>query len=289
MASANDMFQKVGRATATTLSAPGYTTGDSSVNIGSTTNWPTDTGVTFAIDVVDAAGERIAGTYNVFRGRVAGASQVDQVVYEGGDAHRSYPSGATTRVYILVSSYRDNRMVDGILTHSNPDGTLKNNSVTTPAIVDASVTVGKLTNPYKFCAYRSATGPTVPAATWTTIVLDAEEFDTNSDFNTANGRFTAPLDGYYQIDVQVALASTGFTSGANAVGAIYKNGSSIIQSASTVGSGSATAQPRFNMSRLFKLTAGDYLEIKAYISEDGRTISNGINANYMSGHLVSLV
>ena len=289
MASANDMFQKVGRATATTLSAPGYTTGDSSVNIGSTTNWPTDTGVTFAIDVVDAAGERIAGTYNVFRGRVAGASQVDQVVYEGGDAHRSYPSGATTRVYILVSSYRDNRMVDGILTHSNPDGTLKNNSVTTPAIVDASVTVGKLTNPYKFCAYRSAAGPTVPAATWTTIVLDAEEFDTNSDFNTANGRFVAPLDGYYQIDAQVALASAGFTSGANAIGAIYKNGSSIIQSASTVGSGSTTAQPRFNMSRLFKLTAGDYLEIKAYISEGGRTISNGINANYMSGHLVSLV
>ena len=162
-------------------------------------------------------------------------------------------------------------------------------TVTTLAIVDGAVTVGKLTNPYKFCAYRSATGPTVPAATWTTIVLDAEEFDTNSDFNTANGRFTAPLDGYYQIDVQVALASTGFTSGANAIGAIYKNGSSIIQSASTVGSGSTTAQPRFNMSRLFKLTAGDYLEIKAYISEGGRTVTSGINANYMSGHLVSLV
>jgi hypothetical protein len=43
------------------------------------------------------------------------------------------------------------------------------------------------------------------------------------------------------------------------------------------------------MSRLFKLTAGDYLEIKAYISEGGRTVTSGINANYMSGHLVSLV
>lgn len=162
-------------------------------------------------------------------------------------------------------------------------------TVTTPAIADGAVTIGKLTNPYKFCAYRSATGPTVSAATWTTIVLDAEEFDTNSDFNTANGRFTAPLDGYYQIDVQVALASAGFTNGANAIGAIYKNGSSLIQSASTIGSGSATAQPRFNMSRLFMLTAGDYLEIKAYISEGGRTVTSGINANYMSGHLVSLV
>ena len=177
MASANDMFQKVGRATATTLSAPGYTTGDSSVNIGSTTNWPTDTGVTFAIDVVDAAGERIAGTYNVFRGRVAGASQVDQVVYEGGDAHRSYPSGATTRVYILVSSYRDNRMVDGLMISHNQDGTIKGpsvvtaltgqtlpaNTVTTPAITDASVTPSKLSlamqtassNPYVITASTS--------------------------------------------------------------------------------------------------------------------------------------
>ena len=158
MASANDMFQKVGRATATTLSAPGYTTGDSSVNIGSTTNWPTDTGVTFAIDVVDAAGERIAGTYNVFRGRVAGASQVDQVVYEGGDAHRSYPSGATTRVYILVSSYRDNRMADGLMISHNQDGTIKGPSVataltgqtlpadtvTTPAITNGAVTGAKI-------------------------------------------------------------------------------------------------------------------------------------------------
>lgn len=160
MASANDMFQKVGRATATTLSAPGYTTGDSSVNIGSTTNWPTDTGVTFAIDVVDAAGERVAGTYNVFRGRVAGASQVDQVVYEGGDAHRSYPSGATTRVYILVSSYRDNRMADGLMISHNQDGTIKGPSVataligqtlpadtvTTAAISDEAVSGAKIAN-----------------------------------------------------------------------------------------------------------------------------------------------
>ena len=151
MASANDMFQKVGRATATTLSAPGYTTGDSSVNIGSTTNWPTDTGVTFAIDVVDAAGERIAGTYNVFRGRVAGASQVDQVVYEGGDAHRSYPSGATTRVYILVSSYRDNRMVDGLMISHNQDGTIKGPSVVT-----------------------ALTGQTLPADTVTTAAISDE-------------------------------------------------------------------------------------------------------------------
>lgn len=125
-ADVNDYFQKVGMATATTLSAPGYTTGATSINVGSTTNWPTTTGVTFAIDeteTVDGEEVRVSGTYNVFRGTVNTATQVTNVTYVGGDANRNYSAGATTRVYILVSSYRDNRLVDGILTEHNQDGT----------------------------------------------------------------------------------------------------------------------------------------------------------------------
>lgn len=114
---------KVGRSTATTLASPGYTTGDTSINVASTTNWPADTGVTFAIDEVDSNGLRVSGTYNVFRGKVAGGTQIDEVVYVGGDANRNYSAGVTTRVYILVSSFRDNRFTDGILEEHNQDGT----------------------------------------------------------------------------------------------------------------------------------------------------------------------
>ena len=123
MASANDFFHKVGRSTATTLSSPGYTTGDTSINVASTTNWPSDTGVTFAIDEVDGDGLRVANSYNVFRGNVAGGTQIAEVVYVGGDANRNYSAGVTTRVYILVSSFRDNRFTDGILEEHNQDGT----------------------------------------------------------------------------------------------------------------------------------------------------------------------
>ncbi len=237
MASANDMFQKVGRATATTLSAPGYTTGDSSVNIGSTTNWPTDTGVTFAIDVVDAAGERIAGTYNVFRGRVAGASQVDQVVYEGGDAHRSYPSGATTRVYILVSSYRDNRMVDGLMISHNQDGTIKGpsvvtaltgqtlpaNTVTTPAITDASVTPAKWTNPYSFKAIVTTTYNTTPTA-MTKLAFNTKSYDYNTNFSTSTSAYTAPVAGVYRFN---ANFQTGGAATPRMFLTFYKNGTEI--------------------------------------------------------------
>lgn len=272
MASANDMFQKVGRATATTLSAPGYTTGDSSVNIGSTTNWPTDTGVTFAIDVVDAAGERIAGTYNVFRGRVAGASQVDQVVYEGGDAHRSYPSGATTRVYILVSSYRDNRMVDGLMISHNQDGTIKGpsvvtaltgqtlpaNTVTTPAITDASVTPAKWTNPYSFKAIVTTTYNTTPVA-FTKLTFNTKSYDYNTNFSTSTSAYTAPVAGVYRFNAN-------FQTGGAATGRMfltfYKNGTEIQRGPD----GSFTAFST-SIAGDFLLAASDTVTVYYYVND----------------------
>jgi hypothetical protein len=293
MASANDMFQKVGRATATTLSAPGYTTGDSSVNIGSTTNWPTDTGVTFAIDVVDAAGERIAGTYNVFRGRVAGASQVDQVVYEGGDAHRSYPSGATTRVYILVSSYRDNRMVDGLMISHNQDGTIKGPSVvtaltgqtlpadtvTTPAITDASVTPAKWTNPYSFKAIVTTTYNTTPTA-MTKLVFNAKSYDYNTNFSTATSAYTAPVAGVYRFNAN-------FQTGGSATGRMfltfYKNGTEIQRGPD----GSFTAFST-SIAGDFLLAATDTMTVYYYVA-DTIPVKATLESVSFSGSLVHKV
>lgn len=129
--------------TATTLSAPGYTIGDPTMNVGATTNYPTDTGFTYAVDEVDSEGKRISGTYNIFRGVVTGGTQISSVVYVGGDPPRDYTAGATTRVYLPVSNKRENRLVDGILVHANQDGTLKDNSVGTDQIQDAAVTPEK--------------------------------------------------------------------------------------------------------------------------------------------------
>lgn len=144
MASATDYFQKVGRSTATTLSSPGYTIGDTSINVASTTNWPVDTGVTFAIDVVGSDGLRVSGSYNVFRGVVSSATQVSSVTYVGGDANRDYTSGATTRVYILVSAYRDNRFTDGLLVQHKNTGAHKD--VTADSlVVSGTSTLGAVT------------------------------------------------------------------------------------------------------------------------------------------------
>src|SRR3990167_5560054 len=125
---ANDVFMEVGSpGTATTLSSPGYTSGVStSINVASTTNWPTATGVIFAIDevtTVDGEEVRVDGTYNEFEGTVDSATSITNVDYVGGDAERSYSAGASTRVYIPVSAERENRIVTwGTTDHSQTGG-----------------------------------------------------------------------------------------------------------------------------------------------------------------------
>lgn len=117
-AAATDLLQKVAIATATTLDAPGYTIGDTSITVASTSTWPTDTGITFAIDEVDADGVRVANSYNEYVGTVASGTSVTNVSHVNG-TNRNFTAGATTRVYIPVSEERENRIVTwGTADHS---------------------------------------------------------------------------------------------------------------------------------------------------------------------------
>ena len=124
-----DKFTKVGSpGSATTLSAPGYTTGVStSIQVGSTTNWQAETKQIFAIDraqIVNGVEERIAGTYCEFEGIVTGANTISNVVKRLG-TNQNYPSGSLTRVYIPVAATRENDMVDGLNQDHNGKGNHK--------------------------------------------------------------------------------------------------------------------------------------------------------------------
>lgn len=126
-ASTTDLFTYVGNpGTATTLSAPGYTSGGTSINVGSTTNFPTSTAVVFAIDEVETVGGeevRTVGTYNTYRGIVASGTSITNVTWLNGDGDRDYAAGAGTRVYITTASAWANRLVDGLSVEHNKDGT----------------------------------------------------------------------------------------------------------------------------------------------------------------------
>jgi len=133
---------KVGAAgTATTLAAPGHSVSGTTITVASTTNWPTDTGVVFAIRQVDSDGVLVAGTYTEWRGTVSGSTITNMTLEYGTD--QVYPAGSTTQVYIPVSADRDNRIVDGILVEHDQDGT--HSDITATSVTATSGTFTSLT------------------------------------------------------------------------------------------------------------------------------------------------
>lgn len=142
-AAATDLLQEVGISTATTLDA-NYTINDTSITVASTSGWPTATGVTFAIDVVDSAGAQVAGTYNEYVGVVSSATSITSVSHQNG-TDRNYSAGATTRVYIPVSAERENRIVEwGTTQHkqSGAHGAVTADSLATNTISEGTAASG---------------------------------------------------------------------------------------------------------------------------------------------------
>ena len=121
-ASALDKFKKVGEAgTLTTLAAPGKALAAASINVGSTTNWPTDTGIVFAIRQVDATGDLVAGTYTEWKGTV-GVNTLNNLTLAYG-TDQVYPAGSTSQVFIPVSATRENDLIAGLIAeHSQLTG-----------------------------------------------------------------------------------------------------------------------------------------------------------------------
>ena len=82
-------------------------------------------------------------------------------------------------------------------------------------------------NPPVFSGY-GVNQITFPAGSWTKVVIDTKETDTNNNFNTTlaagfSGRFTPTIPGYYQLNGSIQL-SVGAPATQSAIFAIYKNG-----------------------------------------------------------------
>lgn len=147
MPAATDKFKKVGNpGTATTLSAPGYTVGATSLTVASTTNHPTDTGVCASMYEVTTVGTQTVmtpGSYNEYDGVVSGATSITSLSHVAGSGtDRNYAAGTGTVVTIMVSSGRENDLIDGLLVSHDQDGTLKDGVVTNAKLSTAAGELG---------------------------------------------------------------------------------------------------------------------------------------------------
>ena len=178
----------------------------------------------------------------------------------------------------IITEAKMDQMIANI--DSMRDGTgISNNVILTRHILNANVTIPKISNPYKARAYRNG-GYTSPAGIGK-VPLNAEDYDTNNNFDsTTNYRYTAPVTGYYQVNARSGSAvpqTVMFTE-------IWKNGAQLIR-----GTDIRVSSAEFGsvVSDIIKLTAGDYIELYQHTGNSGAGAIGSFIA-FLSIHLISV-
>jgi len=137
------------------------------------------------------------------------------------------------------------------------------------------------TNTPAFYAYLSTT-QSITSGTWTKVQFDNEVYDTGSAYDpTTNYRFTVPSGegGKYFISGQGRLLGSYLTWGQLG---IYKNGTINVNNGGQFGTNDYRLA--INVSRVLELSAGDYIEIYAYLTgtslsvEGANTVGNDVSA-----------
>lgn len=165
-----------------------------------------------------------------------------------------------------------NTNTDRTLTLPDESGTVLTSA--SPVIAQAGVPA--------FSAYR-ATNQALSNGVFTKIAFDTEEFDTNSNYDTAtNYRFTPNVAGYYLITTEARLsASTLADWSLN----IYKNGASFKRGN---GATNNTSSVQVSAASLIYLNGStDYVEVYVYTgASSGNVATGGAEYTYFQGVLV---
>lgn len=139
-----------------------------------------------------------------------------------------------------------------------------------------------------FSAYLNANQTGVSNSTWTKVALNAEEFDTNNNFDsTTNYRFTPTIAGYYQINCCISF-NASITNPVFARVGIYKNGSFY---KGAYGPGTTADRLIFNFSTIVYFNGStDYVELYGYMTGANGGLFDGATPNpvytHFSGSLV---
>jgi hypothetical protein len=296
-AAITDLLTKVGSpGTVTSLSSPGKAIGASSINVGSTVNYPTDTAVYFAMRQINPLlvsstnpSGFVANTYTEWKGIVAGGSIINTLTLQDG-TDQVYPAGTNTQVFISVMAPRENAIVTWGLAQHNQDGshaaittTGYNQTSGTFAVPNGTISSRAVDDVAAFFAYLSAD---YSAGTLIQVTnLDTKWYDNGSNFNTTTHTFTAPFNGVYHFDGCVEMFNS-------AAFVFYSMFIATISSVTSDFYGAYTNGPAggafSNVARDLKLSAGDTVKL-GYFGASGDTVKGGQNVTSFNGHLVSAI
>jgi hypothetical protein len=90
---------------------------------------------------------------------------------------------------------------------------------------------GGTTAPY--CSVYRSSDLALSSATWTTVVFNSENVDSNNAFNTSTGKFTPQVAGQYFVSINIGTGVTGDNTTENIACKIMKNTSTVAGSSAT--------------------------------------------------------
>lgn len=140
-------------------------------------------------------------------------------------------------------------------------------------------TLATLGNGPAFSAYMSAT-QNISNSVYTKAQFNTEDFDTNSNYDTSNYRFTPTVAGYYQVNTSVYGTGSLITQ-VNI--AIYKNGSLSKGAVSFIATGTGCGVSTSLV--IYCNGTTDYLESYILIAGTSPIIQNG-QLTYFNGCLI---
>ena len=196
-------------------------------------------------------------------------------------------TGATSGDLITTESFLVSSVLNAIPAtagsvanaYLGPISTLPVTGGYTATLPAATGTVMVSGNMPAFSAYQSS-AQTVSNGTFTKLLFQTKEFDTNNNF--ASSTFTPTVAGYYQVSGS-ASASGGFGTNENVL-AIYKNGSGIRQLADTL---SANLYQLSGSALVYLNGSTDYVELYLFQSSGGsKTITALAVATYFQAVMV---
>ena len=165
------------------------------------------------------------------------------------------------------------------------NGTLKVGEITT-STGSGNITIGSgvtlNSNTPAFFAELSADQTGIADNTATTIIFDSERYDTDSAYNTSDGKFTVPSGqgGKYFFYSTIYCSSGGNNFNSTFMFFDKNNGTKLNEVYWDISSGSTTAFSN-QASGVFDLSAGDIIKLQAYAD-----ISSGgtwnVNQNSLS-------
>lgn len=292
VSSVTKYFPKAKEGFATTLSSS-ISSGATTVPLNSVSGYTNGDTVALVVDpevstkkqvftgVVDTSGTQITNvvwTEGTNVAHSAGATVADYTtathmsMISTGMLQEHSPGGAHTTDTISEKTSGAGVTVDGV---KLKDGTIQTADAISPVYTS---------NPYKFSVYLTSAHNVGTSAT--KVNFDTKNFDTGSnvDVTTNKGRFTAPVDGFYQFNANVYVSTAGTGTSINIL--LYKNGSVITRGSKIIAA--AANDPAATVSAFLRLSANDYIEVYVSTAVAVKALSaSAASDNTFSGFLVS--